>query len=265
MTGKLDALPPVPAVVLRTQALGDADLLVVLLTPEQGKVEAVARAARNSRRRFPGGFPGGLRGLASLRPGRSGGSGWQRLEAFQATSDHTPVGQDLDRFAYVAYLCELTDVLVMGRQADPWVFACLCQALAGVIDQPPQPGQLRRYELALLQALGLLPALRDCCVCGQPVVAVGDRVGFAAARGGVTCPDHSDKGPGLDAAVWQLAQGLAEGGDPEAIAGAPDDVRRGLRDLTQASLRLHLRRPLRSLAFFAALPRPRPGAGEASE
>lgn len=251
-----------PAIVLRTRPLGESDLLVVLLTPEHGKVETAARGARNSKRRFPGGLPSGLRGLATITRGRGS---LARLERFEATVDHTPVGRDLDRFAYVAYLCELTDELVLGRHPDPLVFAALCTALEAVIGGAPRPGALRRYELALLRGLGLLPALVDCCACGEPVEP-GDTVAFDAARGGALCLAHGRGAARLPGAVLAAAQRLAVGEDPAPLDDAPALERRALRDLTQSALKAHLRRPLQSLGFFAALARPAsaaaPEAGE---
>jgi len=252
-----------PAIVLRTRAMGESDLLVVLLTPEHGKVEAAARGARNSKRRFPGGLPSGLRGLATITRGRGA---LARLERFEATVDHSPVGRDLDRFAYVAYLCELTDELVLGRHPDPLVFAALCTALAAVIGGTPRPGALRCYELALLAGLGLLPALVNCCACGDPVLREpGDTVAFDAPRGGVLCLAHGRGAPRLPGAVVAAAQRLVQGEDPTPLEDAPPEERRALRDLTQAALKAHLRRPLQSLGFFAALARPAqvsPGPGE---
>lgn len=253
-----------PAVVLRTRALGEADLLVVLLTPEHGKVEAAARGARNSKRRFPGGLPSGLRGLASVTRGRGS---LPRLDRFEATVDHSPVGRDLDRFAYVAYLCELTDTLVLGRHPDALVFAALCTALEAVVGGTPRPGELRRYELALLRGLGLLPALEVCCACGEPVeVESAQTVAFDAERGGVLCLAHERGAPRLPAEVVTAAQRLALGEDPSLLETAPPQVRRALRDLTQSALRAHLRRPLQSLGFFAALARPaQPGPAPGGE
>ena len=40
--------------MLRTQELGDSDLIVSLVAREHGKLRGVARAARSSRRRFGG-------------------------------------------------------------------------------------------------------------------------------------------------------------------------------------------------------------------
>jgi len=241
-----------PAVILRTRPLGEADLLVILLTPEHGKIEAAARSARSSRKRFPGGLPAGQRGNAALARGRGQ---LARLERFEPTSDHTPVGKDLQRFAYVAYLCELTDELVYGRNPDAPVFAALCTALDAVIGGAPRPSELRRYELALLDGLGLLPALANCCVCGAVAPAVDATLGFDAGRGGLLCGEHAAGAARVAAEVVAAMRDLAAGGDPGVLEGAPPEVRRSLRDLTQAALKAHLRRPLHSLAFFAALPR----------
>ncbi|MBL4683127.1 MAG: DNA repair protein RecO, partial [Nannocystaceae bacterium] len=267
-----------PAVVLGTRPLGEADLLVVLLTPEHGKVRAAARHARRSKRRFAGGLTGGAVGQAQLV--RRPGSLW-RLDGFTPLVDHGAIGRDLTRFAYVAYLCEVTDVLLVEPEADPRLFAALTVALAQTVGQPPDPGVLRWYELALLSALGLLPALSDCAVCGEPVlseVALSrDSVRFDPRRGGVLCTVHgaglahrvgpgNDRGPELllrSARVVAAAAELHVAAEPprwnDTGATAPSTapstvVRRGLRDLLRDVLRLHLRRPLRALEFFAHLP-----------
>lgn len=246
-----------PAVVLRTRPLGEADLVVIVLTPELGKVETAAARARSSRKRFAGGLSPGMRGLASIARGRGA---LQRLESFEATAVHAPVGADLTRFAYVAYLCELTDELVLPRHPDPELFAALCLALSQVIEGAPRALHLRRYELALLRCLGLLPALWRCCACGAEVPATAGSVAFDGARGGVLCPEHGRGAPRLPAAALTAIRDLEAGGEPDALADAPAEVRRAVRDALQSIVRSHLRRPLQAQAFFAALPREPGGA-----
>lgn len=242
-----------PAVVLRTRPLGEADLIAILLTPELGKLETAAARARNSRRRFAGGLSPGMRGMASVARGRGA---LLRLESFDATAAHAPVGADLTRFAYVAYLCELTDELVLARHPDPELFAALCLALEQVIGGAPQALHLRQYELALLRCLGLLPALARCCVCGQEVGAdPAGSVAFDGARGGVLCLEHEHGAPRLPAAALAAIRHLAGGGEPAELATAPAAVRKAIRDALQSIVRSHLRRPLHAQAFFAALPR----------
>ena len=69
----------------------------------------------------------------------------------------------------------------------------------------------------------------------------------------------------LPGAVLAAAQRLVLGEDPALLEDAPAPERRALRDLTQSALKAHLRRPLHSLGFFAALARPASATLEAGE
>lgn len=258
-----------PAVVLRTRTLREADLIVVLLTPGYGKVDCIARGARRSRRRFPGGLPIGARGEAQLGHHERSRGSLMNLNDFAPSTDHAKLGRDLELFAHVAYLCELSDQLIGPAAPDPTAFARLCEALAAAMEAT-HPAILRRYELCLLEGLGLLPALERCSVCGSPVDEQGEGVAFSRERGGALCLAHSRATQRIPAAVLRLAVALLEGvggvggvGDGsdgasnEAAAYAELDAstRRGLRDLCRELLGPHLRGPLRSRAFFAQLPR----------
>jgi DNA repair protein RecO (recombination protein O) len=247
-----------PAVVLRTRPLGEADLVVILLTLEFGKLETAATKARSSVKRFAGGLTPGARGVATVARGRGA---LARLERFDSTADHAPIGADLTRFAYVAYLCELTDELVLPRHPDPELFAALCHALQQVIEGAPRAVHLRRYELALLRCLGFLAELDACCVCGRPVEEAPGSVAFDGARGGLLCHEHGRGAPRVAAAAVAAIRHLEADGDPAEVDAAPPGVRKALRDAIQAILRPHLRRPLQSQAFFAALPREGGGEG----
>jgi DNA repair protein RecO (recombination protein O) len=249
-----------PAVILSTRPLGDADLLVVVLTPALGKIRAAARNARRSRRRFAGGLAGGAMGEATLLAGRSG---LWRLEAFEMLRPLDALGRDLDRFAHVAYLCELTDALLHEPEPSAVTFASLCESIARVLDRGSSPAVLRRHELRLLHALGLVPALEVCCACGAAISdeADGSGVRFDAGRGGVLCSVHADDASTLAHEVVAVTRALleAEGGDAAALIeqldAADSDLRKAVRDLTTGLVRAHLRRPLRSLEFFAKLGR----------
>jgi DNA repair protein RecO (recombination protein O) len=248
-----------PAVVLRTRALRESDLIVVLLTPGRGKVDCIARGARRSRRRFPGGLPVGARGEVGLDLGRGS---LAVLLSFTPSFDHSGLGRDLEAFAYVAYLCELSDQLVGGSAADPTTFGRLCEAIedamtdGGTGAQVNKPALLRRYELGLLDGLGHLPALEHCSVCGEPADASEDGVAFSLARGGVACPAHASGARRLPSQALGLAATLLHG-SPEAreraYAEAERAIRRDLRDLCRELIQPHLRAPLRSLAFFAQI------------
>lgn len=246
--------------MLATRPLGEADLLVVLLTPSAGKVRAAARHARKSKRRFAGGLPGGALGEATLHPARTPGGLW-RLDGFRSLRDLSGLGRSLDRFAYVAYLCELTDALVREPEPDPTRFAALSTAIESTLSAPPDPGVLRRFELQLLSTLGLLPAIEECCLCGQPVPE-GDEtsIAFDPLRGGSLCHRHAGELPErVDPALLSLLAALCDPSQGDEIlhglACRSVEDRRWLRDLTAGLVRPHLDRALRSTEFLAQVSR----------
>lgn len=241
---------PVAAVVLRTTPLGEADIVVVLHTERWGKVRAAARAARRSKRRFAGGLPAGGVGEAVLHPGRSGGL-W-RIDGFVPRLDHSAIGRDLDRFAYVAYLCELADALVEEHHPEPGLHAALEQAIERTVALPVDPLVLRGFEVALLLHLGLLPAFESCCVCGSDLA--GATIPFDPGRGGALCLAHG-KGAALQpASLLGAAAALARG---EAAGSLGPNERRALRDLLHRPIQAQLRAPLRSIELFQQLASPR--------
>jgi DNA repair protein RecO (recombination protein O) len=247
-----------PAVVLRTRPLREADLIVVLLTPGRGKIDCIARGARRSRKRFPGGLPVGARGTATFAA--SGRGSLVPLAEFSPTVDHGSLGRSLELFAYVAYLCELGDQLIGDAIPDPTVFARLCDAIATAMEAT-RPEVLRRFELGLLDALGLLPALDRCSVCGSPVDEQAEGIAFSRERGGALCLAHSRAARRRPTAVLQLAAALLDpDASPDAYAQADADTRRALRDLCRESIGPHLRGPLHSLGFFAQISKPRPSS-----
>ena len=252
-----------PAVLLRTRALGEADLIVVLLSPILGKIHAAARNARRSRRRFPSGLTGGACGEAVVARGRGS---LLRLHGFVGTLDGSLAGSSLETFASVAYVCELIDQLVLEQEPDPRLFEHLSQTIGAVLTSGTNwPLILRRFELGLLDCLGLLPTLDCCCVCGDPLDLSLESVAFDEGRGGCLCQNHAGSSAVMTTEAVVLARELvglpwATGSDEPparpshlAVDATPPAVRRALRDLSFHPLRRHLTRPLRSLAFFSQL------------
>ncbi len=249
----------VPAVVLRTTAIRESDLIVGLLTPTAGKVDVIARGARRSRKRFPGGLPIGSRGEATIVRGRGS---LARLDGFASGFNQTMLGRDLTAFAWVHYLCEIAEQLVGGSAAVPSVFAELCVAIDAVLETAKtgnehDPAILRRFELGLLDGLGLLPALERCGVCQRAGHEDERGLAFSIERGGVMCELHAYEAGRIPGELRALALAVLNASEPSQVALATYDpaLRRGLRDLCRDLLRPHQRGPLRSLDFFTQISR----------
>lgn len=240
------------AIVLRVTDYGEADRIVTLLTESHGKVSALARGAKKSRKRF--GAALGLFGCgeATLRERRD----LWLLEELHAQRGFLRLGQELGRFSHACYVCELCQHLCPPHEPEPQVYAQL-RAFLDRLDQLPLADKpaiapLRAFELKLLDAVGLGLSLRHCAACGADIVATlrggsgpvslrGSASGgsglppylpFDVERGGVHCPATCFGGPtpndlglilsgrsgGLPLSVWQALVELASATDAVSLA-----------------------------------------------
>ncbi len=158
----------VEGVLVRVQPVGEADLIVTLLSADAGRVEAYARNARASTRRFGGRLE--VFGQGSARLGRARGS-----LPILAGFDPGPalVGGDLDYTGLLlcSHAAELALASSQPDHADPVLHAWLCRvvralaATRGVAD--PAAARIG-VELSWLQAIGAAPPIDLCSSCGTP-------------------------------------------------------------------------------------------------
>ncbi|MBZ0237175.1 MAG: DNA repair protein RecO, partial [Deltaproteobacteria bacterium] len=105
-------------VVLRTTPVGESDLVVALFTRELGRVSAIARGARSSRRRFGGAL--GLLVHSELALGRRArGSELWNLERATAKTDHAALGADPIVLGHASYGLKLVRELTPAEVPEP--------------------------------------------------------------------------------------------------------------------------------------------------
>lgn len=188
--GKVDNQP---AYVLHSQPWRETSLLVEVLSRDYGRLSLVARSARRPQST--------LRGLLlPFAPLELAWFGKGEVKTLHAADWQGGVCQ-LSGMALISgfYLNELTLKLIAREDPAPAVFAAYDKAVRALTEQPALAAVLRRYELALLNALGYAPALRTDSA-GQPVDA--DRV--------YRC--RADAAPYLDDGTPLLRQELAASG-----------------------------------------------------
>src|SRR6185369_6027248 len=110
------------AIVLRTVNFGESDRIVTLYGRSTGKVSAVARGARRSKKRF--GAALGIFGIGEAvlksRPRASSDLMW--LESFTTTgSGFHELTTDVAKVAHAGYLCELVNELTPVHEVEPAV------------------------------------------------------------------------------------------------------------------------------------------------
>ncbi len=254
----------VRALVLRAVPYRDADLIVTLYSREHGKLSAIARSARRSRKRFGGGLD--LLSVSAMEVKRARGEMWNLLGA-EVLDSFIALATDMATLAHSSYALELVRELTVAEQPDPYIFDLLVELWRTLCAVGPSVAVLRSFELHLLEACGLGPVFDRCVACGQ-VEGLDDgarldpgRGGMvcsscmsAARRGGIAAPSASRPIQiSAPARVMLVAAQRAE--SLAAIAGeltaTPGEVARAGRDAMLAIILGHVGKPLRSLEFIA--------------
>jgi len=178
------ALRESEAIVLRTYPLREADLLVTVFTRIEGKVHAVARAAKKSRRRFGG----ALEPLTYVRAHYEARERRElmRLDSCEVLESPLASAVDYPRVVALAHIAELLDELLPDGEPNDAVFrlalSVLAQLRGSSIWMP-----ITYFELWMTHLMGYLPEFSECVVCGRGLN--GSRAFFHALADGLMCAD----------------------------------------------------------------------------
>ena len=170
------------AIILRTYPLREADLLVTLFTRSEGKLKAVAKAAKRSQKRFGGALEPltCVRAYWQERPGTE----LARLDSCDVLLSPLSAVIDYPRCVALAHVAEMLDQLLPDREANDGIFR-----LAWAVLQALESGSIwlpvTYFELWMLRLMGFLPSLEQCIECGEPLA--GQPAWFHALRDGLVC------------------------------------------------------------------------------
>ncbi|HWI61393.1 MAG TPA: DNA repair protein RecO [Symbiobacteriaceae bacterium] len=190
------------AIVIRTRDFDEADKILVMLTREEGKIQAVAKGARRPRGRYAAAAQIFTQVKAALFHGRN----LDTLSQIEIVESFRHLREDLLRMAYGSYVCELMDEMLREKQRSESTYLLLLTTLhlLNAADLDPEPTR-RAYELKLFSILGFRPSFDECVACSKPL-APAPVVRFAPALGGVLCPTCSAEGE----VVHRLSRGTVE-------------------------------------------------------
>jgi DNA repair protein RecO (recombination protein O) len=170
------------ALILKTQDYGEADRLVVFLTPAEGRVTALAKHARKSKRRFMNCLePFSLVQLVyTEKPNHE----LARLESGELLEAFPELRRDLSPLAVAACLTETAAEIVGAIDNLPELFEALKNSLAQLAAGLPTLSLFLSYLIRLLGLAGFGPRWQACQVCGRQTDAM---VWFSLNQGGIIC------------------------------------------------------------------------------
>ncbi|RUM92209.1 MAG: DNA repair protein RecO [Thermodesulfatator sp.] len=181
-----------PALVISTSQLGESDLLVTLFSLKAGKLKAVAKGAKRSKKRFMNALEPFTEIIASLAKSRP--QAMWRLDSVSISDNHETIRADYPRFVLGNLCLELIDLWhkeeVQDRNAfdlTRWYLAML-----GTSRSPLETSLI--FQTRLLKHAGLLPELTVCSSCGN-VPATGP-VCYARGTGEIFCRECKNDRPG---------------------------------------------------------------------
>ncbi|MCB9639230.1 MAG: DNA repair protein RecO [Myxococcales bacterium] len=172
-------------ILLQTRETGESDLIVTFWTDRFGRFAMRAPKARKSQKRFGGQLQSFARLQLAFQRAREQGRLPQLLRA-EAVEGSAILPEALVAFAAASFTGELLLRMTDEEDANPNIYELYARFLTFCAEQPLTPKALARFELRLLELLGLLPSWTRCMECGTPF-APEESTRFDLLQGGLIC------------------------------------------------------------------------------
>jgi len=171
------------AIVLRQNSLGEADRIVTLYTPLNGKVRAVARGVRRPKSKLSGHLELLNRVKVSLARGRN----LDIVSEAEVVKGYRQIRSDLNRITKAIYMAELVDNFSVENAPNQPLFDLALEFMEWLSGDANSDILLRYFEARLLDVTGYKPEIVQCVEC-RTLLAETDHL-FAAGSGGVLCSE----------------------------------------------------------------------------
>ena len=150
-------------IVLRSYPFGEADRVVVLLSPNHGKIRTVAKGVRRTKSRFGGRLEPFTHVDLVLYEGRN-------LDTITqvAVLEHYPrLRADLDAVVAAGTMVEAADAVAQEDEAAIRLFLLLQRGLKTLENGERSPDLITSFLLKLADVVGVAPSLLQCASCGR--------------------------------------------------------------------------------------------------
>ena len=181
-------------IVLRGYPFGEADRIVVLVSPNHGMVRAVAKGVRRTKSRFGG----RLEPLTHVDLVLFQGRNLATITQVAVIEPFPRLRLDLDAVLVAGTMAEAVGKVIVEGEPSHRLFLLLQRGLQALEHGAGGLDLVASFLLKLMDALGQAPALRHCAACGRGESL--DR--FSLVGGGLVC-DTCDVG-----GAFRLREGL---------------------------------------------------------
>jgi DNA repair protein RecO (recombination protein O) len=229
-------------IVLRSYPFGEADRVVVLLSPNNGKIRTVAKGIRKTKSRFGGRLEPFTHVDLVLYEGRN----LDTITQVAVIEPFPRLRESLDAVVAAGTMVETADAVAQEEESSMRLFLLLHRGLRALESGQIGADLITSYLLKLAEVVGVAPSLLMCASCGR----VDDLHRFSFGGGGVICDRCGTEG------AVRLRDGVT--GYLAALAGAEfghmpqtDQVLAGeAMGIARRFVEYHLDRKLSSLAVM---------------
>lgn len=168
-------------IVIRRFNFGEADRIITFITPDRGRIKAVARGVRRIKSRMAG----HLELFSHVGLMLANGRNLDVITSAQLVRFHQGVSGDYDRLSQAYLFAEMLDKLTAEAEPHPGIFDILQQSLAQLELTGSSALTQLYFRLRLAAALGYSPQLAVCTNCGA--TSPESSYFFSPDRGGIVC------------------------------------------------------------------------------
>jgi DNA repair protein RecO (recombination protein O) len=245
------------AILIRRVDYGDYDLILNFLTRDRGKISAIAKSAKRSKKRFGGILE--LFNSLEIVVSQGRGKGLALVKEASLIQPLFNIGTDIRKTAYASYWAELTNLWLEEGRAQTEIYDLLAYVLSE-LDAGTISGEVLSilFQMRFLSLSGLCPNLNHCCTCSiETDAAPRHRMNFDLSKGGVVCESCAPYGADercLSRGTIKQLQWIDNGDIRKAarIRFSAQALKEGLQFL-ESFVPYHLGKEPRSLKFLRQL------------
>ncbi|MFZ3046836.1 MAG: DNA repair protein RecO [Desulfatirhabdiaceae bacterium] len=245
------------AIVLRKIEFGDADLIITLFSSDRGKLTAIAKGAKKSRKRFSGVLE--LFSTLNIVSEESRGRGIPILQEASLIYPFVNIRSKIEKTAYASYWAEIVNVWMEDGQKQPELYSLLEFSL-DALDTDQMTAEILSvfFQIQFMKLCGFGPTLFHCTGCCQDMMETQrPYMAVDIARGGILCQDCLPKSfscQSLSMGTIKFLQWMEKADRIRAARLRPTtrSINEGL-DFLESFVPHHLGKPLHSLAFLRQL------------
>jgi len=172
------------ALVAKSVDYGESDRIITFFTLEFGKLSAIAKGAKRSRKRFLGSLE--LFCLIELLFSEKKEQNLAMIDQINVRHFYRKIREDLRKFAYASFFLELILEFTAERQRLSSVFNLLVKLLNYLESRDFDEKDFIIFQVKFLSLLGYEPNFQSCYICKKRLAE--GRAYFSPADGSSVCP-----------------------------------------------------------------------------